>query len=69
MYRIIVPKPLTPLSAIYGSRRTKINFSPPKLFEYSKYECLMYSYLDTINIYEGGLKSFRPQHEDGSTRQ
>ena len=22
-----------------------------------------------LNKYEGGLKSFRPQHEDGSTRQ
>ena len=22
-----------------------------------------------LKVYEGGLKSFRPQHEDGSTRQ
>ena len=25
--------------------------------------------LTIIDIYEDGLKSFRPQHEDGSTRQ
>ena len=32
----------------------------------SKLSCMvLYEFI----IYEGGLKSFRPQHEDGSTRQ
>ena len=45
-----------------------VDFSYIKVFQT---QCILYSTKHTKMqlLYEGGLKSFRPQHEDGSTRQ
>ena len=44
-------------------------FNAEKLFGFCSSLIFEVHRLNNFYIYEGGLKSFRPQHEDGSTRQ